>query len=213
MQMTALIQIVQMTPMFWDMQSVLRRILQVIRVSSPETLLLTPAQMAANAQAQQPGAPPPDPARMAMAQARLQQVQLQHAGKMQELQQDAQDKQHEMGVKSQAAALESADRQADRQSRERQEAMKMQMEREKLAAGAGLGAPAQQPDPFAGHAIDQKAQAAAQQSQDKALDRQARMEEAVLRATVDREKMQTDLQKANQPPPLPAGGTATPAIP
>src|SRR5262249_33230887 len=64
MQMTALLTIVQQSPGLWDMQEVLRRALQVLRISNPETLLLRPEQLAAQAAGAQQ-APPPDPAKMA----------------------------------------------------------------------------------------------------------------------------------------------------
>src|SRR5215472_11128141 len=89
MQIYAVMQLVQQTPMYWDMQEVLRRALQTLRVANAETLLLTPEQLQANQAAMAPGAPPPDPAKMMMAQARIQQTQMQHQGKMAELAADA----------------------------------------------------------------------------------------------------------------------------
>src|SRR5262249_7014218 len=140
---TALLTIVQQSPGLWDMQEVLRRALQVLRISNPETLLLRPEQLAAQAAGAQQ-APPPDPAKMAQAQAKTQQIGMQHQPKVQEMQMDAQHRAHEMRTKADAAALESADRGADRQAQLQEAAMKMQVEREKIHAD--LLKPANQPE-------------------------------------------------------------------
>jgi hypothetical protein len=143
MQMTALLTIVQQTPGLWDVQEVLRRALNVLRVGDPQTLLLQPEQIAAAGSGQnQP--PPPDPAKLAAAQAKTQQIGLQHQAKMREMAQDQVQHQGELQTKAQAAALESADRQADRQAQLQEAGLKAQVDREKIAADF---AKANQPEP------------------------------------------------------------------
>jgi hypothetical protein len=153
MQIWALLTLVQQSPAQFDIQEVLRRALSAIRIADPKTVLLSPEQQAAAAaNAPPPAAPPPDPAKLAMAQAKITQGQQQHEGKMQEIQADAANQQHQTSVKANAAALESADRQADRN---------------------------------------------------------ARLQEAAMRASVDRDKIAADFAKSQQPPPAPEGGTAS----
>jgi hypothetical protein len=133
MQMVALMTIVQQTPGLWDVHEVLRRALNVLRIGDPQTLLLSPEQAAAGAANANQG-PPPDPAKMAAAQAKIQQTQLQHQGKMAEMQSDQQAKAGELQTKAVAAALQSQDRQADRVAHLQEAAMRAQVDREKIAA-------------------------------------------------------------------------------
>lgn len=135
MQIVALLTIVQQTPTMWDMQEVLRRALNVLRIGDPQTLLLRPEQI----QASQPGPPPPDPAKMAKVQGDIEKTQLEHQGRMAELQTQGQQHAAEMNTKAEAAALESQDRQADRMAHLQEAAMKTAVDREKIAADFAAG--------------------------------------------------------------------------
>jgi hypothetical protein len=145
MQAWALLMLVQQAPGQFDIQECLRRALSAIRIADPKTLLLSPEQLAAAAQSQQEAAAaanqkPPDPTKVQAAQvnaqAKTQQTAMQHQGKMTELAADAQNKQGELNVKAQAAALESADKAADRQAELQGEAMRLQAQREKMQSDA-----------------------------------------------------------------------------
>ena len=134
MQAWALIMLVQQAPGEFDVQECLRRVLTAIRIAEPQTLLISPDQ-------KQP--PPPDPRAMAEAAkaqaqqaqtaAKTGQIQLQaeadkakNAAGLAQSQADAQSTVEEQRMKAQSAALESADRAADRQSKERVAAIKVQ---------------------------------------------------------------------------------------
>ena len=150
MQVWAMLSLAQQAPQMFDMQEVLRRALGSIRIADPQTLLLTPEQMAQNAQQaaqaqqQQQQGQQDDPARMMQAQAKTQQVQLGHQAKMAEIQmqaqnaqqqgqQDAQAKQQELQIKLREQQMTSQDKAADRAAQVAQEQMKLQIERERMA--------------------------------------------------------------------------------
>lgn len=155
MQAWALMMIAQANPQMYDIREVNMRVLKTIRVTSPETLLLTPAQLAANA-ANMMGGNPAEASKMAGIQAKTMLGREQQAGraaladknakvKMTMAERSAQQKdrdaaakreaaQLESQLKAEAAALESKDRQADRESRERQALIKEDTERMKLDA-------------------------------------------------------------------------------
>jgi hypothetical protein len=137
----ALALVAQQNPTLYDMRAVNERILQTINTSSPESLLLSPEQLAANAAnaaaAQVPPpkpAAPPDPTKLAALQQKGQQQQQQNEAKMVEMQADAAHKAQDRQQEAQVAALESADRAADRASHMNLEEMKLQLEREKMAS-------------------------------------------------------------------------------
>lgn len=153
MRAWALGQIAQMNPELYDMRDVHERLLRTIREPSPDTVLLTPDQVAAKqaAMAQQGQQPPPqggagnDPTKVLALQQKGQLAQQTAQQKQQELaakgQQDLQDRQ----LEAQTAALESADRAADRASHERiaareQETERMRLEAEAIMHPEGIGA-------------------------------------------------------------------------
>lgn len=134
MQAWALVLVAQQNPQLYDMREVNMRVLTTIRVSDPDTLLQTPQQVAANAAAQATqGAKPPDPGKIASLVQRGQQQQQQHDAKMQEMAADAQHKEADRQQEASVAALESADRAADRQNRLEVAGIHAQTEHNKMA--------------------------------------------------------------------------------
>lgn len=133
MQAWALMLVAQQNSQLYDMREVNDRVLQTIRVSSPESVLLTPDQLAARAAAAVPPAPPTDPTKLMAVQQRAQQQQDQNQQKIQETQLDMQDHAQERQDRAHTAALESADRAADRAAHAKSDQMKLELERERLA--------------------------------------------------------------------------------
>lgn len=143
MQAWALGQIVMMNPQLYDVREVNRRILQAIRIASPETLLLSPQQLAMQAQQSAvAGAKPNDPARMAQVQQKAQSDQLKTQLEIAKLGAEAQSEAREQQLQAAGEMAENTQRAADRVSQQQIAGAKEETQRLKLAtefAKHGIG--------------------------------------------------------------------------
>jgi|SRR5215469_15644036 len=157
MKWYALVQLAIQQPILFNLRTLIRQVAIVLGISDPDTLIVTEEQYAAAqaAQAQAAGGKQdgaPDPARMAAIQQKAQQAQQEHEARLQEMgmklqqtmaEHDARMKEAAMDtaaqdrdrqVQGQIAVTESADRAADRASRERVANTRLETEREKVQA-------------------------------------------------------------------------------
>ena len=131
MQAWALSQIAMANPQLFDMHEVNVRLLRTIRIASPDTLLIQPEQMAAAGGA---AGPSPEQLKLDALNIKGQQDQQRHQNKMTEMAAAQQGDAAERAQDGQTAALESADRAADRQQDERATTLKAEVEQMKLRA-------------------------------------------------------------------------------
>lgn len=150
MKAVAIKQLQAMNPQLYDAKMVDTRILNMIGFSNPEELFAPPMP---------PGAPPaipPDPNKMAELNMKMQLAQVQHEGRMAELAVQLQEQQQanaektattqmqaagserDRQMQAQMTAVESADRAADRASRERVAQARTESEQARLAAQTQL---------------------------------------------------------------------------
>jgi len=147
MRAWAIMQVAQQAPTLFKPVNTARRFFTMIGVSDPDDFLVDQDPPPPSDQG-----PPPDPAKMAAVQQRAQQAQqeaaarmaeiqakgqqssLDHQAKMAEAQLDASAQERDRQLAGAAQVTESADRAADRASRERVAQIRLQTEREKLAA-------------------------------------------------------------------------------
>lgn len=129
MQAWALSQIAMANPQLYDMREVNMRLLRTIRVSAPETLLTDPNQQAAAQQG-----PSPEQLKMQALQEKGKQDQAKHGMKMQEIAAGQQGDAVQAKQDAQTAALESADRAADRQESAQATSLKAETDRMKIEA-------------------------------------------------------------------------------
>jgi hypothetical protein len=123
-----------MNPQLYDVREVNRRILQAIRISSPETLLLSPQQLAQQAaQAAASGGRPTDPAKMAAVRQKAQSDQLKTNLQIAKLQAEGQSAAQQRQLQAAADAAENSQRAADRVSQEQIASAKEETQRLKLA--------------------------------------------------------------------------------
>lgn len=139
MKAMAIKQLQAASPTLYDATAVDAYVLRIVGVSDPYTLFASVAAQAAAAQ--QPQGPPPDPAKMAEIQLKGQQQQNENSARLAEMQSEQKDRDQNMALKQQQTNTESADRAADRLSRERESQMREETQRLKMAgeaAQAGL---------------------------------------------------------------------------
>lgn len=124
----------QQNPMLYDVRAVDTHLLWVLGVD-PQTIMVTPEQyvQAQAAQAQQ-GQEGQDPSKMAAVQLRAQEMQQEQQAKAAQMAAEAQQSAQTGQQRMQEVQLESADRSADRLSKERIAAMGQQTEQLKLQA-------------------------------------------------------------------------------
>ena len=153
MKWYALVQLAIQQPMLFNLRTLVRQVAVVLGISDPDTFLATEEQVA-SAQAAQQGnaAQGPDPVRLAAVQqkaasaqqenqaklqelsVKMQEAAAEHQARMAEAGADAQAQERDRQVQAQTAVTESADRAADRASRERVANTRLQMEREKVGS-------------------------------------------------------------------------------
>lgn len=149
MRAWAVLQLAQVAPQLFKLREAAQRFLQMIGVSDPDAILISEEDAQALAQATASG-PPTDPSKMAAVQQKAQEAQQEgqakmaalaakaqqddkdHQAKLIEMQTDAADSERERQLSAQSQVVESADRAADRASRERVAAMREQTEQDKM---------------------------------------------------------------------------------
>ena len=149
MRAQAKLLLAQQAPFLFNLRKTARQFLTSLGNSDPDEILLPEDQIQLPGQ-QQPQQPPPDPSKMAAVEQKAQQSQQEAQARMAELQQkgaqaaqdhqakmaeaamSAQADEHDRQLAAQAQVTESADRAADRHSREVVAGLRLQTEREKL---------------------------------------------------------------------------------